>query len=278
MRYTDLSGYTWGIFKPFVKFGKWVWNDALPAIDPDKAWTNFWQWVNDETPKLRQEMAKLNIPDFNFGTSVNLDGNVYVKGTIMGREVLNTENIDRSAKSVKATYDELAQVRKDYTDAWREASYGGGNWETLAIGMTSDFVFAVGPVGISYEIGSFRYKGVDYGISTLGYAIGLDISGGINALIIRGDPNSFSPYDLRDWSSQFNASYTFISGGYEIPFDRGSSEATTLNTYRTIAPGLSFGLTGDNFGGSMVTGKTRIWVLPNPPSMTDIYKSYYLGH
>ena len=147
LRYTDLSGYTWGIFKPFVKFGKWVWNDALPAIDPDKAWTNFWQWVNDETPKLRQEMAKLNIPDFNFGTSVNLDGNVYVKGTIMGREVLNTENIDRSAKSVKATYDELAQVRKDYGQAWMAASYPGIAFTTTVSAEVS-FMAAVSSAGV----------------------------------------------------------------------------------------------------------------------------------
>ena len=81
LKFTDPSGDKW----------HWKW------LNPLYWFGELMQTINDNTEGLRNEMSKLNIPDFNFGTSVNLDGNVYVKGTIMGREVFNTEtNIDRS--------------------------------------------------------------------------------------------------------------------------------------------------------------------------------------
>jgi len=119
LRYNDLSGYTWGIFKPFAKFGKWVWNDALPALDP----VVLMQKLNDKTEKLREKMDKLGIPDFSIGGSVNLDGNVHARGEIMGQEVFNTANIDRSNATQKVNQ-AINDARQIYGDAWREASYG----------------------------------------------------------------------------------------------------------------------------------------------------------
>lgn len=66
------------------------------------------------------------------------------------------------------------------------ANSGGGKWETLAFGMTDDFTVAVGPLGFSFEIGSFKYNGKEYSITSLGHAMGLDISAGINAILIKG--------------------------------------------------------------------------------------------
>ena len=131
LRYTDYSGYTWGIFKPFVKAAKWVWNVGLPALDP----VNFMQSINDHTEKLRKKMDELGVPDFSVGGTANLDGNVNVNGSINGHEVLNTQNIDRSGPSVEATYKMLTQVRKDYGPAWHAASRGGVN-EIFVIGAS----------------------------------------------------------------------------------------------------------------------------------------------
>ncbi|MDP3915637.1 MAG: RHS repeat-associated core domain-containing protein [Bacteroidota bacterium] len=131
LRYTDYSGYTWGIFKPFVKAAKWVWNEGLPAIDPMKAFVNFMDWINNETPELREEMANLGIPDFNVGGTVNLDGNVNVNGSIYGREVFNTQNIDRSKVSVQAFIKELAQVRNQFMNDWHDFNVWGNNVSTV---------------------------------------------------------------------------------------------------------------------------------------------------
>ncbi len=86
-------------------------------------------------------MAKAGIPSFSIGTSVSFAGDVNYNASYMGQEVFNTEYIDRSGPSVKATYEELAQVRQDYGRAWRgEDSSPNLGVSTLigAIGIGSD--------------------------------------------------------------------------------------------------------------------------------------------
>ena len=125
LRYTDISGYTWGIFKPFVKAAKWVWNEGLPAIDPEQAFINFMQAINDNTEELRKKMEDAGIPDFNVGVSLNGAGNVNVKGDIEGHEVLNTENIDRS-NAVQVTDRAITKARADGSSGIESALFGAG--------------------------------------------------------------------------------------------------------------------------------------------------------
>jgi hypothetical protein len=105
LKYSDPSGYKWRWGNPFYHFQKAM------------------QWVNDNTTKLRQKMSDANIPDFTISGSVILDGNVNARGEIMGQEVFNTANIDRS-NAVPKVSQMLGEVRQNHGDAWMEASYG----------------------------------------------------------------------------------------------------------------------------------------------------------
>jgi hypothetical protein len=139
---------------------------------------------------------------------------------------------------------------------------------TLATGMTDDFTIAVGPVGVSFEIGGFNYGGIDYTIVSLGYAVGWDISAGANALIIKGYPDEFNPNQLGGWSTQRNFSYFFLSISYEVPFER-TSNPYTLDTYRTIIPGV---VPTSRIGASWVNGFTWVFPTPKGPTLTELYK------
>lgn len=148
---------------------------------------------------------------------------------------------------------------------------GGGKWETVAFGMVNDFVVAIGPLGFSFEIGSFKYKGKDYTITSFGHAMGLDISAGFNAILIKGDPANFSPNDLSGWSGQNNFSIWYLSYSRENPFVPDACGPINPNTYRSNIPGVSVGLT--LIGISRVTGYTWITETQGGPSLTDLYKS-----
>jgi RHS repeat-associated protein len=140
---------------------------------------------------------------------------------------------------------------------------------TLATGMTSDITVAFGPIGFSIESGTFKYKGIDYTIVTVGYAGGWDISAGANLLMIRGYPDTFNPYDLGGWSTQFNISGLIVSGAHEKPFYRRYNPYF-LDSYRsrTIGPTIST----DPIGASLVHGFTWVYPTPQGPTLTDLYK------
>lgn len=137
--------------------------------------------------------------------------------------------------------------------------------------MTDDFIVAVGPLGFSFEIGSFKYNGKDYTITSFGHAMGLDISAGINAILIKGDPATFNPKDLSGWSGQNNFSVWYLSFGKEKPFVPDACGPYNPDTYRSNIPGASVGLT--LIGISRVTGYTWITETQKGPSLTDLYKS-----
>ena len=90
-------------------------NNPLKFTDPsgNTWWSKLWNWMNEHPTQV--------------GFNVNGAGNVNANASVNGHEVFNTANIDRSGPSVKATYDELAQVRKDYGPAWKAASGGFDN-------------------------------------------------------------------------------------------------------------------------------------------------------
>ena len=106
LKFTDYSGE------------KWKWN----YLNPFYHFQNFMQWVNDKTPQLRQNMVKMGVPDFGAGVSVNGNGNVNFNGSYKGQEVFNTNNINRGNPDV--VFNELAEVRRDYGQAWMAATYG----------------------------------------------------------------------------------------------------------------------------------------------------------
>ncbi|MDP2336042.1 MAG: RHS repeat-associated core domain-containing protein, partial [Bacteroidota bacterium] len=167
LRYTDPSGYTWRIFRPFVQAAKWVWNVGLPAIDP----VNFMQSINDHTEKLRNEMTKLGVPPFTVGGTVNLEGNVNANGNINGHEVFNTANKDRS-NAEQVVNKEIAQVRKDYSKAWYAAS---GGIVSFANGTA-----ALGPVGATADLGAvFDSNGQAQMYFTFGWAYGFGATAGM---------------------------------------------------------------------------------------------------
>lgn len=111
LRYTDPSGYKW----------HWKW------LNPLYWFSEGMQLINDNTNGLRKKMSDAGVPDFSVGGTVNLDGNVNVNGSYRGQEVFNTANIDRS-NAEQVVNKEIAQVRKDYSKAWMEASYGVSHW------------------------------------------------------------------------------------------------------------------------------------------------------
>ena len=140
---------------------------------------------------------------------------------------------------------------------------------TLATGMTSDLTVAFGPIGFSIESGSFKYKGIDYTIVTVGYAGGWDISAGANILTIRGYSDTFNPYDLGGWSTQHNVSVSILSGAYEKPFERRYNPYF-LDSYRSRSLGLT--ISTEFIGASLVHGYTWIYPTPKGPALTDLYK------
>ena len=108
LRYTDPSGYKWN----------WKW---LRYLNPVNDLQDLMQWINDKTPKLRNEMSKLGIPDFTVSGTANLAGNVNVNGSYRGQKVFNTANKDRS-DAEQFVNKEIVQVRQDYEKAWFEQS------------------------------------------------------------------------------------------------------------------------------------------------------------
>ena len=103
----------------------------------------------------------------------------------------------------------------------------------------------------------------------MGYAGGWDISAGANLLMIRGYPDTFNPYDLGGWSTQFNISGLIVSGAHEKPFYRRYNPYF-LDSYRsrTIGPTIST----DPIGASLVHGFTWVYPTPQGPTLTDLYK------
>ena len=257
LKYIDPLGEKW-------KWPKFSWGYLIPVV----GWLDYiMETVNLNTQKLSQKMEEAGVP--NFGVSYNT---TFGTGFSIGNNPTYYPGYEkRIAEGQQRTSNQLDDVIQTYGPAWRDASNGeNGNWQTLAFGMTDDFTFAFGPGGLSYEIGSFQYKGDNYTISTLGYAIGWDISAGVNALFIRGSSETFNPYDLKGWSTQRNGSVWYGSVAYEIPFER-AYKPYNLNSYRTIAPGATI---GTNFlGGSMVWGYTWIYKTPKAPTLTDLYRS-----
>ena len=118
LKYTDPSGY------------KWDWRWLIPIFQFD----DLMQLINDKTPKLRQKMSELNIPDFNVTASVNGAGNVNFKGNYEGQEVFNTENIDRSNAEQKV-YQAMNDARQAYGETDREAYYKTINAFLLSTGV-----------------------------------------------------------------------------------------------------------------------------------------------
>jgi hypothetical protein len=131
----------------------------------------------------------------------------------------------------------------------------GKDRETLAWGGSFDGVLAVGPIGLGIEVGGFKYKGEYYLLLNIGHALGLELSGGINAINIRGYKNSFSPYDLSEWSTTNSLSLSYFTFGREVGFIPTVGTPTTQ--YRNNIEGLGYGALPAGF--SHITGYTWIW-------------------
>jgi len=257
LKFTDYSGE------------KWNWNN----LNPFYHFQNFMQWINDKTPQLRQNMVKMGVPDFNVGYS-----KAFGPGYSVGD---NPTYYPFYENKIVKGQQRISNQIAGFSGLWSNTGtpvFGNGNvinqqsvGESLAFGVTDDFTFAFGPGGISLEFGTFNYKGVEYSITSVGYAVGWDISAGINALLIRGNADTFNPNDLKGWSTQRNASYLYFSLAYEVPFER-AYKPYNLDTYRTIIPGATIGIT-ELYGASMVWGYTWIHKTPKSPTLTDLYKT-----
>ena len=275
LMFTDPSGEKW----------KWKWLSPFHWISEGM------QWINDNTEDLRDAMFDANIPAFGGGYN-SANGTFHYVGN-SGNIYHNPPGDNASA----AVYGAINNARAEYYayHNWEPAGLdnilnqqfvgtsplanniadSNSKTEILARGFTDDYTLAIGPGGFAIEIGSITYKGENYNITTVGYAVGWDISAGLNYITIKGDPETFRISDLGGWSSQKNASVWYGSGGYEIPYRR-DYEPTNLNSYRSISTGPSI---GTNFlGGSYVNGFTWIWKQPKAPSLTDIYLSGYGIH
>ncbi len=90
--FSDLSGYTWGIFKPFVKFGNWV----------KKSFDNLGDWMN------KHDLS------FMVGTNMTpLGGSRTYNASINGQEVFNSANISQFNPAVNVERG-LNQMRSSY--------------------------------------------------------------------------------------------------------------------------------------------------------------------
>lgn len=146
LKFTDPSG------------NKWNWNWLNPIY-----WlSEGMQKINDNTEKLRQNMAKIGIPDFTIGTSVSFAGSVNYNASYRGQEVFNSENIDRSNADM-VVGKELNEVRSIYGE---KAAGQGASWFSdaynSAIGRMTvpDFV-AIG-VGFNGIVGVGGASSVEF--------------------------------------------------------------------------------------------------------------------
>jgi hypothetical protein len=120
-------------------------------------------------------------------------------------------------------------------------------------------------------MGEFVYNGKTYSIMSFGHAMGIDISVGFSALMIKGNPSSFNPNELEGWSRQNNYSIWYGSKSVETPFRRDALGAYDLSTYRSKALGPSIGASFLSW--SRYTGYTWISEVKKGPTLYDLYKA-----
>ena len=218
LKYTDPSGEK-------LKWPKFEWRHLIPVIGQLEY---VMQTINDNTTELSQKMDEAGVPSFNVGGTVNLDGNVNANASVNGQQVLNTANIDRSGPSVKATYDELAQVRKDYGSAWYASTVSGASGVAGDIASMSNSTFRLTKSG-SFSPGYYssgwstgnQYVNNLYSVSKVGTGVSTGASLITTGLaynqIYNGSAQTMTYVDASVGTAGLMASYALYFHGVEIP-------------------------------------------------------------
>jgi hypothetical protein len=129
LKFTDYSGE------------KWNWN----YLNPFYHFQNFMQWVNDKTPRLRQNMVNAGVPNFGvnynttFGTGFSVGENPAYYPGYENKIIDGQRNISNH----------LVEVRKNYGPEWRDA------------GANSDFIqsLLLNPIRLKVPVA----EGVSFG-------------------------------------------------------------------------------------------------------------------
>jgi hypothetical protein len=125
----------------------------------------------------------------------------------------------------------------------RKKSGGNGTMNsrrvTVARGMSGDVVVALGPIGFAYETGFFVHNGKTYEFMSIGYALGLEASIGLNYFAIRDKQGAFTFLDYAGSSDTDNGSFFFYTYGRESSVVRSSDPYRTGYKVNSHGGGIS---------------------------------------
>ncbi len=254
LKFTDPTGEK-------LKWPKFEWSYLIPVIGQ---LDYVMQTINDNTEKLRNNMAKAGIPSFSIGTSVGFDGDINFNASYRDQEVFNTEYIDRSNAEIKVEK-EIARVNGRYGGEWKGTSNGFdpkmGRIENPQghIVSVANGTVALGPVGVTADIGAvFDGYGQGQMYFTFGWAYGFGATAGV------GYSRTNKGFKVTDYAGSASAvmlSIPFTPLGVEGFGDyyEGATEAFHIGT-KTKGIGGNIGVGAGWFGVQTFT------IIFNPPS------------